>query len=106
MIFKYRGIDNNGKKIVASIEATDMEEAKGKLKARGIIYSQLNESRNSLGMLDGLKKRNIPQDDLALFCKELSTYLKSGMTLLTALKLMIDGHKGAKKFQRCEGLYT
>ncbi len=98
MIFKYRGIDNNGKKIVANIEANDIEEAKGKLKARGVIYSQLSESRNSLAMLDGLTKRDIPQDDLAMFCKELSTYLKSGMTLLTALKLMIDGHKTAKKF--------
>ncbi len=49
-------------------------------------------------MISNLKKREIPQDNLALFCRELSTYLKSGMTIITALKLMIDGHKNSKKF--------
>jgi len=98
MIFKYKGIDHNGKRISSSIEASGVEEAKSKLKTKKIIYSEIKESKSSLDVLEKLNKREIPQDDLALFCKELSTYLKSGMTIITALKLMIDGHKSAKKF--------
>ena len=46
MIFAYNGFDKNGAKIRSKIEAYDIEEAKSKLRAKGIIYSTIKKSQN------------------------------------------------------------
>ena len=48
MIFKYKGINHEGKKVSQKLEATSLEEAKQKLKAKKIIYQTINEESPSL----------------------------------------------------------
>lgn len=43
MIFKYRGIDSEGKKVRDKVEAASIEEAKSKLKSKKIIYQSIDE---------------------------------------------------------------
>ena len=64
MIFKYKGIDHNGKKVSASIEANGVEEAKSKLKAKKIIYSEIKESKNADMLILDLDKE--PNEELAI----------------------------------------
>ena len=45
MLFKYKGYDSNGLKVKAHIEASNLEEAKGKLKAKSILYTYLEEEQ-------------------------------------------------------------
>ncbi|MCG3686803.1 hypothetical protein L5F35_11335 [Aliarcobacter butzleri] len=45
MLFKYKGYDSNGLKIKAHVEASNIEEAKGKLKAKSILYTYLEEEQ-------------------------------------------------------------
>jgi type II secretory pathway component PulF len=47
MIFKYKGIDKKGKKVKDKIEASNLDEAKAKLKAKGIIYQKIDEEKTS-----------------------------------------------------------
>ena len=43
MVFKYKGLDKDGKKVKASLEALTLEDARKKLKTSGIIYSEIKE---------------------------------------------------------------
>ncbi len=97
MVFKYKGINREGKRVSSIIEAKDISEAKSKLKTQGIIYEKLSEVKSKGNFLN-LTQTTIPQDLLATFAKELTTYLKSGMTIVTALRLLKEQHKNNKKF--------
>lgn len=97
MLFKYKGYDNLGKKLSASIEADNMELAKLKLKSKKIIVTDISTS--ALGFVDKLfqsSKKNIPVLTLAVISRDLSIYLDSGISLLNAIKLINERYKKDK----------
>lgn len=96
MLYKYKGIDKNGKSAKGTITASTIEEAKQKLRSQKIYYDSLEESRQL--SLEGFSKRAMSGVMLSNTSKELSSYLKSGMTILTALKLMENQHEDDKKY--------
>lgn len=96
MLFKYKGFDKTGKKLKGTVNASSKEEAKQKLKSQGIYHEGLRETKEF--SLESLSKRQMPGDLLALFSKELSSYLNSGMTILTAIKLLENQHEGEKRY--------
>lgn len=96
MLFKYKGMTKQGKSAKGSIEASGLEEAKQKLKAQGIFYQDI--SQTSQINLKNFSQREMPGPLLSSFAKELSSYLNSGMTVLTAIKLMEGQHAKEKKY--------
>ena len=96
MLFKYKGIDKLGKKAKGTLDASSEDEAKSKLKAMGIYYESLTPSKQL--SLDEFSKREMSGVMLSSFAKELSSYLNSGMAMLTALKLMENQHEDEKKY--------
>ncbi len=96
MLFKYKGMTKQGKSTKGSIEASSIEEVKQKLKAQGIFYQDISES--SQINLKNFSQRQMPGPLLSSFAKELSSYLNSGMTVLTAIKLIEGQHKKEKKY--------
>jgi len=96
MLFKYKGITKQGKSARGSIEASTVEEAKQKLKTQGIFYQDIHET--SQITIKNFSKREMPGPLLSSFAKELSSYLNSGMALLTAIKLIEGQHKKEKKY--------
>jgi len=96
LLYKYKGIDRSGKRVKGTISASSQEEAGQKLKSQGILYESLKESRDfSFG---SLMKKDMSGAMLSNFSRELSSYLGSGMTIATALKLMENQHKGEKSY--------
>ena len=91
MLFKYKGYDKTGKKVKGTVNASSVEEAGQKLKGKGIYHEGLKETTEF--SLDALSKRQMPGELLATFSKELSSYLNSGMTILTAIKLLENQHE-------------
>jgi general secretion pathway protein F/type IV pilus assembly protein PilC len=93
MLFKYKGLDREGKRAKGTISATSIDEAKTKLRQQGIFYDSLMPAREF--SLKGLSSRRpMPNALLSNFSKELASYLKAGnMTILTALKLMEKQHQ-------------
>ena len=88
MIFKYVGFDASGKKVKARIEALDEDEAKRKLKARGILYESVTESGE--GILKKFKfqrTHTLPAKRLAQFSKNIAIYLRSGIPIVNVVKL-------------------
>jgi len=96
MLFKYKGFDKAGKRAKGTVTANTVEEAGQKLRHLGIYYESLTATKEF--SLEGLTKRQMPTDLLASFSKELSSYLSSGMTILTAIRLMENQHEGEKRY--------
>jgi len=96
MLFKYKGFDKSGKKVKGTVNASSVEEAGQKLKNRGIFHEGLTPTKEF--SLDAFSKRQMPGELLATFSKELSSYLNSGMTILTAIKLLENQHEGEKRY--------
>jgi len=96
MLYKYKGFDKNGKKTKGTITANSLDEASAKLRNQNIYYESINESKEF--SLKGFTQKDMPTELLASFSQELSSYLQSGMTILTAMKLMENQHEGEKKY--------
>lgn len=98
MIFKYSGIDKAGSKINSKIEASSIDEAKKRLKASGVIYKKLQEEKLTLFSKISFKRRyKITSGELAWFCRDISIYLKSGISLVDAVKLSSNQYVDNKK---------
>jgi general secretion pathway protein F/type IV pilus assembly protein PilC len=97
MLFKYKGLDATGKRVKGTISATSTEEAGQKLRKQNIYYESLREANQSFS-LEKLTQKQMSGEQLAAFSRELSSYLKSGMTILTAIRLMENQHEGEKRY--------
>jgi general secretion pathway protein F/type IV pilus assembly protein PilC len=96
MLYKYRGITKTGKSAKGSIEASNMDEAKRKLKSQGIFYEHIVPTKEITE--HNFSKREMSGPQLSSFAKELSSYLNSGMAILTAIRLIEDQHQKEKKY--------
>lgn len=98
MIFKYKGIDAFGTKVKDRIEATSLEEARSKLKAKEIIYQTLTEDSPAFyEKFEFSKKYKIPPKELAALSRELSIYIRSGISIVSALKVVQSHYEHNKK---------
>ncbi len=95
MIFKYVGYDKNGSKVKARIEATTLEDAKKRLKVKGIIYESLKESKESfLDKIDFHSSSNISATELSQLTRNLAIYLKSGIAIVNVIRLAKTQYEG------------
>ena len=100
MIFKYKGIDSLGKKVSDKVEATSLVEAKQKLKAKKIIYQSISEEKESLfANFSFSRQYKIPPKELSLLARELSIYIRSGITIVSALKIVQTHYEKDKKMK-------
>ncbi len=83
MLFKYKGITKKGKNVSGTVEASTIDEAKQKLKNQGIFYRSITTTREI--SLKSLTQKEMDGPLLSSFAKELSSYLNSGMSILTAI---------------------
>jgi general secretion pathway protein F/type IV pilus assembly protein PilC len=88
MIFKYVGYDTHGKKVKARIEANDEDEAKKKLKSRGIMYESITESSEGfLNKLTFKRAQKLSSTKLSQFSRNIAIYLRSGIPIVNVIKL-------------------
>lgn len=100
MIFAYKGIDRSGHKVKDKIEADSIEEAKKKLKAQHIIYERVHEDTQSFFQgISFSRKYHISTKELAQLSRELAMYIRSGITIVSALKIAQTQYTHNKKLQ-------
>jgi general secretion pathway protein F/type IV pilus assembly protein PilC len=98
LIFKYSGIDGFGNRVNSKIEALNLDDAKRRLKAQNIVYKKLKEdSFTFLNRLNFKKKYKISSGELAVFSRDISIYLKSGISLVDAVALSSNQYAKNKK---------
>lgn len=97
--FIYKGRDIKGNFTEGKIEADVFNEAVIKLQEAGLFILDITLAREkiSLPLKNSLNKKNffkrkIKLLDLSLFCRNVSFMLKSGIPLLEALKIIINGN--------------
>ncbi len=103
--FKYNEIQN-GKRVVGEMEAKDKDEVIRTIRSRGgtVISIELTKGESFLNKeikLDFLQKK-VKLGDLAIFSKQMSTLLNTGVTLVRALDTVSEqtGNKRLKKITR------
>ncbi|WP_457744498.1 type II secretion system F family protein [Sulfurimonas sp.] len=100
MIFKYKGIDADGKKVSDKIEAQSLAEVKSKLKAKNILYKSLEEDTSSFfDKIEFSRKYKISPQELSVLSRELSMYIRSGITIVSALKVIQSHYDKNKKIK-------
>lgn len=98
MIFKYSGFDKDGQKVKSKLEAVDEQELKAKLKAKGIIYTNISKESEPIFKNFSLKRKNaISYNSLSIISRDLSIYIKSGISIVNAIKLASNQYKTDKK---------
>ena len=98
MLFKYTGFDASGKKVKAKIEAISINDAKAKLKAKRIIHKILEEETSiSFSRYSFKRKSKIKVALLSNLSRDLSIYLNSGISIVSAIKLLNERYKSDKK---------
>jgi len=96
MLFKYSGFDTSGKKVKSKLEATSLEEAKGKLKTKGILYTSLDEENFNFSKFSFKRKSSLSLSTLSYLSRDLSMYLNSGISLISAMNLLKQRYKNDK----------
>jgi general secretion pathway protein F/type IV pilus assembly protein PilC len=100
MIFKYKGIDAEGKKVSDKIEAYSLAEAKSKLKSKNILYKSITEERPSFfDSIEFSRKYKISPQELSVLSRELAMYIRSGITIVAALKVIQSHYEKNKKIR-------
>lgn len=98
MIYKYKGIDAHGKKVSDKIEAQSLAEAKSKLKAKSVLYKSIEEDTPSFfDKIDFSRKYKISPQELSVLSRELAMYIRSGITIVAALKVIQSHYDKNKK---------
>lgn len=88
MVYKYHGLLADGSKDRGLIEATDLENAKKNLRVKGIFYTSIQEENTSfLSQLSFKRSKTISSNDLAALSRDLSIYIKAGISIVNALNL-------------------
>jgi general secretion pathway protein F/type IV pilus assembly protein PilC len=100
MIFKYKGISSEGKKLSLKIEASNLGEAKSKLKANGVILQSISEESPSIfSNISFFRKYKIPPKELSALSRELAMYIRSGISIVSAIKIVQTHYEKNKKMK-------
>jgi general secretion pathway protein F/type IV pilus assembly protein PilC len=83
MIFKYKALNRNGKKVNGKIQALSLDLAKANLKSKSLFIVDIKESKEIK-----LFVREIDASELSNICRNLSLYLKAGISITYALNLI------------------
>lgn len=93
-MYKYSGYDASGNSVKGAISASSLEEAKERLRNQNIVYKSVKPYHQFWI----LSAPQMPIGKLSDLSVELSSYLRSGMTIMTAIKLMASQHENDRKY--------
>ncbi len=98
MIFKYKGFNDKGKKEKGTIEASSLEEVKLKLKSRSVLYESISEESPSFFQsFKNMRAKAISNKVLINLSREIAAYIRSGMTIVSTIKLLSNQYKDDKR---------
>ncbi|MGZ8547168.1 MAG: type II secretion system F family protein [Sulfuricurvum sp.] len=101
MEFYYKGLDSTGASVRATIEASNLEEAKKKLKGQGILFSTLSQHEETFfGVLAAFQQKNFPTQYLSTMSRDLAVYLNAGIPLVRSLALLMHQNRKHPRMER------
>jgi type IV pilus assembly protein PilC len=85
--FVFKALDGSGGKTRGEVEGESKQAVSDQLKSRGLIVLEINDKHSSKEIELGFLKR-VKANDLAVFSRQLSTMITSGMSILRALYVL------------------
>ncbi len=82
-VFRYRAFDADGRGIKGELEAARQKDAAERLRGQGLFATEISLKQGRKGLLSG-----IPERELALTARQLSTLLSAGTPLFDALSIL------------------
>jgi type II secretory pathway component PulF len=83
--FNYSGYDAKGKQTKGNVEASSSAQAVERLTERGIVVVDIAQAETKAARQ---RVKLMPLDSHILFCRSLASYLRSGLPLADALKIL------------------
>ncbi len=96
--FSYKAVDASGKDVKGAVEAESREEAARKIKEQGFTPVSIGKQ----GTLDKdvniplFGKKKIPPRDMSVFCRQFSSILKAGVSVINALEMLSEQTENKK----------
>ncbi len=98
MLYRYRALDKNGDRQKGVIEAASKAEAAAKLQAKGLLYESLKPASEPLfSRLGKRRKSTIDPQLLSRISRDLAIYLKSGISIVNAIRLAASQYAKDRK---------
>jgi general secretion pathway protein F/type IV pilus assembly protein PilC len=98
MLYKYSGIDSNGKRVSSKIEAVSLSIAKSKLKSQKIIFKSIKEIDATPSIkLSWSSKKRIKPLELSNLSKDIATFLNAGVSLSQTIKMLSTQYSKNKR---------
>src|SRR6201993_1015673 len=91
--YVFKAMDLAGGKARGEVEADSKQAVSDQLKARGLIVLDISEKGGSKDIELGFLKR-VKANDLAIFSRQLSTMISSGMSILRSLYVLEEQTEG------------
>lgn len=103
--FEYQALDGNGRNVSGIVQADTARQARGQLRARGLIPSEVRkvEVREQSRQVWA---RGLSAAELSLVTRQMATLLESGLTIESALNALIESSSDASTRQVLTGVRT
>lgn len=91
--FSYSVVTDTGREKKGSIEAENRDDAARQLKNDGFIPISIKSQNfldKDINLSFGLRKRKVKTRDLSVFCRQFSSILKAGISVISALEMLSD----------------
>ena len=97
-LYKFKAKDSTGKQIVEKIEAENENVVVEKLTSKGLFVTSIEEFNDSEGLNANINlfQARVPAETISTFFVQLSIMIKSGISLVEALKSLESGERSRK----------
>ncbi len=98
--FSYKAVTNEGEVVQGILEATDRQAAVRQIQLKGQVPIRVEQSGQpaKAGRLPRLRRKRVGQDQIAAFTREMSTLLRSGQPIDSALSILMSIAGGESRF--------
>ncbi len=100
--FKYEGKDRRGTKVKGEVQGTNSALVKNQLRKQGILVTKINKQST----LFGKRSKKIKPLDIAFFTRQLATMMESGVPIIQAFDIIIEGAENPKMAQLVNEIKT
>ena len=96
--FSYKAVDASGKDVKGAVEAESRDEAARKIKEQGCTPVSIAKqgARDKDVNVSFLGKKKIPARDMSVFCRQFSSILKAGVSVINALEMLSEQTENKK----------
>lgn len=91
--FTWEGVDRQGRKIKGDSQAENPSRLRLTLRQQGIAAQKIRRKSGLSQLLEGKRSKKITPGDIAVFTRQLSTMLNSGVPLVQAFEIIGRGHE-------------